>query len=138
MAEKKRIDRRRFLSASATTAAFTMVPRHVLGGSSFRPPSDKINIGYVGAGTQGLRQLMQALPRDELRIVALCDPNTESNDYIPWSRHEIRDKIRRFLKHPSWGEGDTGCRCGRKVGLKIVDTHYGHSQSYGPSSSCAG
>ena len=111
MAEKKQIDRRRFLSASASTAAFTMVPRSVLGGSGFTPPSDKMNIGFVGTGTQGLRQLIQTLPRDEVRVVAVCDPNTDSSDYIPWSRHEVRDKIRRFLKQPSWGEGDKGCRC---------------------------
>ncbi len=138
MAEKKQIDRRQFLSASASTAAFTLVPRHVLGGSNFVPPSEKINIGFVGTGTQGLRQLIQALPRDEVRIVAVCDPNTDSSDYVPWSRNEVRDKIRRFLKNPSWGEGDQGCRCGRKVGLEVVNTYYGQSQPSGTSSSCAG
>ena len=46
--------RRSFLKkASAGVAAFTFVPRHVLGGPRFVPPSEKVNIAMVGAGTMG-------------------------------------------------------------------------------------
>ena len=50
------IDRRRFLEkAAGTAAAFTILPRHVLGGPQFVAPSDKLNLDYIGLGTQGIR-----------------------------------------------------------------------------------
>lgn len=133
----KKIDRRHFFrNASATTAAISIVPRSVLGGP-YVPPSDRINVGYVGAGTQGLRQLMQALPEENLYIRSVCDPNEDSSDYIPWSRFEIRDKIRDFLDDPQWGAGNNGCRCGRRVGQEIVERHYGATNRSGRSASCS-
>ena len=85
-----RVSRRAFLEGGATAAALTLVPRHVLGGRGYVAPSDRINVGYVGSGTQGLRQLMPALKEPELRIAAVCDPNRRSDDYVEWSRHELR------------------------------------------------
>ena len=109
------INRRKFLTkASGAIAAFTIVPRHVIGGSKHVPPSEKINIGYIGAGTQGIRQLIKALPSPEIKIISVCDPNKDSADYIAWSKNEIRDKVRAFLKNPNWGRGIVGCRCGRQ------------------------
>jgi len=131
------ISRRRFLSASASTAAITVIPREVLGGAGFVAPSDKVNVGFIGVGTQGLRQLMGALPKEELHIAAVCDPNRDSSDYIPWAKNEIRDKIRRFLESPSWGENDTGCRCGREVGKEVIETYYGKKRPSGQYKGCA-
>ena len=48
--EPARLSRRRFLPATA--AAFTIVPRHVLG-AGYEPPSDKLNIAAVGVGGVG-------------------------------------------------------------------------------------
>jgi len=136
--QHRTIDRRKFLAgASTAVAAFTIVPRHVIGGSGYIAPSEKINIGYVGAGTQGLRHLMDALPRPELRIVSVCDPNKDSTDYIEWSNHEIRNKIREFLKKPKWGEGLQGCRCGREVGREIVDGYYAMGTTSGKYKACS-
>jgi len=56
MSNKKKINRREFLgSAAAASVALTVVPRHVLGGQGYVAPSDKITLGYIGCGTQGLR-----------------------------------------------------------------------------------
>ncbi len=46
-------NRRRFLGTAAATAAFTIVPRHVLGGTGFVAPSDKITMAHIGMGTEG-------------------------------------------------------------------------------------
>ena len=127
------ISRRSFLETGATTAAVTLAARHVLGGPRFVPPSDKINVGYVGTGTQGLRQLMAALKHDALRITAVCDPNRKSDDYIGWSKTELGDKVRAFLDDPSWGKGARGALAGREVGQEIIDRHYGAS----PGGGCA-
>ena len=52
------MDRRKFVELTATAAlGFTIVPRHVLGGKNFIAPSDKITLGYIGMGTQGIREL---------------------------------------------------------------------------------
>jgi hypothetical protein len=123
--KKKAVTRRSFLEGGATAAALTLVPRHVLGGSGYVAPSDQVSVGYVGNGTQGLRQLMEALPRKELRVSAVCDPNRRSDDYIEWYPHELRDKVRAFLGDSSWGEGLRSCPCGREVAREVVDHQYG-------------
>ncbi len=46
-------NRRKFLGTAAGAAAFTIVPRHVLGGPGFVAPSDKITLAYIGTGTAG-------------------------------------------------------------------------------------
>ncbi|ASV76869.1 putative NADH-dependent dehydrogenase [Thermogutta terrifontis] len=119
-----KVNRRGFVASSALATVATVVPRSVLGGPGFVPPSEKIHIGYVGCGTQGLRQLMQALPRQEIRIVAVCDPNRKSDDYPEWGPREIVSKVRAFLEDPRWGEGARGGLCGREVGLEIVSRYY--------------
>ncbi len=134
------INRRKFLAAaSGTVAAFTIVPRRVMGGVRHGriAPSEKINVGYIGTGTQGIRNMMGALRRPELRIVSVCDPNKDSADYVAWSRNEIRNKIRAFLNKPKWGEGQRGCRCGREVGREIVDSYYAMNTSSGKYKACS-
>jgi len=44
------MDRRKFVGTSAAAAAFTIVPRHVLGGLNHIAPSDKLNVAYIGRG----------------------------------------------------------------------------------------
>jgi hypothetical protein len=127
MPGSRSVERRKFLAQGATTAAATIVARHVLGGPRFVPPSDRINVGYVGCGTQGLRQLIPALQRPDLRIAAVCDPNRRSEDYVEWFRFELRDKVRGFLRDPGWANGARSCPCGREVAREIVDRHYGAS-----------
>jgi len=124
MPKQGSVSRRTFLERGAGTAAVTLVARHVLGGPRHVPPSDRINVGYVGIGTQGMRLLMPALQREDLRIVAVCDPNRRSENYVEWFRYELRDKVRAFLGDPAWAEGSPACPCGREVGREIVDRHY--------------
>ncbi|MDD4872866.1 MAG: Gfo/Idh/MocA family oxidoreductase [Kiritimatiellae bacterium] len=56
-----------------------MVPRHVLGGPKFVPPSEKVNIALVGAGGQGLTNLKALLQEADAQIIALADPFEETN-----------------------------------------------------------
>ena len=131
MSRRKSVSRRTFLETSATTAAVTLVARHVLGGPKHVPPSDRINVGFVGVGTQGMRQLMPALQSQDLRIAAVCDPNRRSEDYVEWSRFELRDKVRAFLDDTAWAEGARACPCGREIGREMVDRHYGSEAGAG-------
>ena len=68
--QKSKISRRDFMGAAAAVAAFTIVPRHVLGGPGQIPPSEKINIAGVGIGGQGGADLRELSSQN---IVALCD-----------------------------------------------------------------
>ncbi|MCJ7812647.1 twin-arginine translocation signal domain-containing protein, partial [bacterium] len=48
------LTRRNFLGTAGTAAAaFTIVPRHVLGGAGYQAPSDMINVAGIGVGARG-------------------------------------------------------------------------------------
>src|SRR5690349_6131521 len=100
-------NRRKFLGTAATaTAAFSIVPRHVLGGPGVVAPSDKINLAYIGVGTQGLREMLTLLPAQDIQIVAICDPNKHAAGYRDFSRDSLRNGIRKLLGKPDWTAGD--------------------------------
>ncbi len=65
-----RISRRELMSAAASAAVLTIVPRHVLGGPRNVPPSEKLNIAGVGIGGRGAGDLGEVSSEN---IVALCD-----------------------------------------------------------------
>ena len=120
------MNRRKFVSLSAKTAiGFTIVPRHVLGGKNFIPPSDKLTLAYIGVGTQGIRELLPLLAVPEIQVVAVCDPNREARGYRDWGTNYLRDEIRKTLKKPDWTPGgDNTIPGGRENGKNIVDTYY--------------
>jgi hypothetical protein len=120
------INRRKFVEVMATGAlAFTIVPRHVLGGKNFIAPSDKITIAYVGCGTQGLRELLPMLSVPSIQVVAVCDPNREARGYRDWAKDWLRNEIRAAIKKADWNSGgDNMIPGGRENGKSIVDTYY--------------
>jgi predicted dehydrogenase len=66
------LSRRQFLkNTGLATAGFYIVPRHVLGGNGFIPPSDRLNIALVGLGGKGGAHL-EAIGSAE-RWAAFCD-----------------------------------------------------------------
>jgi predicted dehydrogenase len=66
----KKITRRDFMGGAAAATAFTIVPRHVLGGPGRAAPSEKLNIAGIGVGGQGGGDLRNVSSEN---IVALCD-----------------------------------------------------------------
>ncbi len=137
MTHKNKINRRQFIGTTATASlAFSIVPRHVLGGPGIIPPSDKITIGYIGCGTQGLREMASLIANPALQIVAVCDPNKFSTDYVDWSSHDVRDSIRKALNDTSWGNGFNGIPGGRDIGQEFVQKYYGKSKESGNFRGC--
>jgi hypothetical protein len=125
MKKNKNYNRREFVKTTAAASiAFTIIPRNVLGGTGYISPSDKINIAYIGCGTQGLREMCDLITKPELQIVSVCDPNKLSTNYIDWSPNGIRDGIRKVLENPTWGENYSGIPGGRDIGKELVDTYY--------------
>jgi predicted dehydrogenase len=64
------MNRRDFVAASSAALGTMIVPRHVLGGVGYQPPSRTVNVAIVGAGGMGMSNAEELLSEN---IVALCD-----------------------------------------------------------------
>ena len=114
--KRAKISRRQFIgSAAAATAAFTVVPRYVLGGSGNTPPSEKLNIAIIGTGGQGTQNIKGLLGHADVQIIAICDVN-EQSDY---SRFYYRGVA------------------GRKPARELIEKHYADKKSTGSYKGCA-
>lgn len=72
-ADSTQSSRRTFLAtAGAAAFSFTIVPRHVLGGVGFLPPSERVNVAGIGAGGMGGGDIATHA-KNGANIVALCD-----------------------------------------------------------------
>jgi hypothetical protein len=138
MANSKKINRREFIgSAAAASFAVTVVPRQVLGGPGYVAPSDKITLGYIGCGTQGLREMASLISNPALQIVAVCDPNKFTTDYVDWSLNGIHNSIRNALGDNTWGESIKGIPGGRDIGQEFVQKYYGKNKPSGTYKGCS-
>jgi len=69
--------RRSFLKTGAiAAAAFTIVPRHVLGGNGFLAPSDRLIIAGIGVGGKGQSDIAMFHKSGKADIGFLCDVDT--------------------------------------------------------------
>ena len=95
MKEKRCFSRREFIRAAGKTAgsvaAFTIVPRYVLGGTGHTPPSERLNIGIIGTGNQGTSDMKMLMANDNVRIVAICDV-CKKTDYVRAGSNAIRGR----------------------------------------------
>jgi predicted dehydrogenase len=131
------ISRREFMGSAVVSGVFTIVPRHVMGGNGYVAPSERITLAHIGMGTQGFNELGGLLEDPGIQIVAVCDPNADSNDYVEWGKNSVRNRIRTYLDNSTWREGQSGCPGGREVGRKVVDTYYAKHRVGQNRKSCA-
>jgi len=90
--------RRHFLQLAATAAAFTIVPRHVLGGAGQVAPNSKTTLAGIGLGGQGMQNLAALAEFPEVQVLAVCDVNREGGGYLSWN----------------WSQGTEHRSCGRE------------------------
>ena len=76
--EGTNISRRSLLTGAAAAAAFTIVPSRVLAGPGKIAPNNKINLGCIGVGDQGTRDMKRFLTQKQVRVVAVCDVDTDN------------------------------------------------------------
>lgn len=98
--KKTDFSRRNFVKGAALSAsAFTIVPRHVLGGVGYKAPSDTLNIAGIGVGGMGFANLKNL---ESENIVGLCDVDwkyaKECFDYFPkakkyWDFRKMYDEM---------------------------------------------
>ncbi len=120
------INRRAFIGkVSTAAAAFTIVPSHVLGGGRYVAPSDKINVAYIGMGTQGLRQLPGVIRIPDVQITSVCDPQKKAIGYLDWDAFSLRKSMRELIGNPGWETGgDNTIPGGLENGKEIVEAYY--------------
>ena len=151
-ASEPSVSRREFLAQAGTAAlGFTIVPRHVLGGKGYVPPSDKVTIAFIGVGSQGQRVMLNFLREPDVQGVAVCDPNRSGAGYPQWDTHEFCHSVRELLNVTSgwdWLSPDdpiqlthslqvTSGVSGREPCKKIVDAYNGAGKRSGNSRGCA-
>ena len=92
---KRSLSRRNFLAKTAAAAAgLTIVPRRVLGGVNYVAPSDKINIAFIGVGSQGFRVMLHFLRESDVQGVAVCARKLRR---VSERLSELRDGGRFFM-----------------------------------------
>jgi predicted dehydrogenase len=106
--------RRQFLRAGAALTAATIVPRYILGGPGFTPPSEIINIAVIGTGGRGKQLTTEMMRHPDVRVVAIADPNDRA-DY------------ERFYYRRT---------AGRLVVKELIETQYAAKKAAGEYAGC--
>lgn len=89
----KGLSRRAFIGrTAAATAAFTIVPRHVLGGPGFTAPSDMVNVAGIGLGNQG---------GSDIRNIATPDVPIEGRRSLPGLKFHRYPGLRPYKRTQS-------------------------------------
>jgi hypothetical protein len=88
---------RRELLGGATAAAFTIIPRNVIGGTGQPAPSDKLNIAGIGVGDRGRDDLIDAAFNNN--VVALCDvdENMAGATFVQYPNAKLYKDFRNLL-----------------------------------------
>jgi len=129
-----------------------IVPRHVLG-APFVPPSDKITLASIGVGRQGLAVTMDLLARPEVQVVAVCDCNRSSEDYVQYNANDLLGQARSLMGtgYEQWGEDLASSEeiqlthqfrfnlgmGGREPARRVVEAYYGSRKTSGAYKGCA-
>jgi predicted dehydrogenase len=91
------LSRRRFLGTTAAAAAVSVVPASVLGRAGETAPNSRLNLAFVGVGSQGLRVMLSFLKEPGVQGVAVCDPVESAADYHQWVQSEFANAVHRLL-----------------------------------------
>ena len=68
------ISRRKFVKVAGLAAtAFSIVPRHILGGTGYRAPSDTLYVAGIGVGGKGESDIASFAKSGKAQISFLCD-----------------------------------------------------------------
>lgn len=103
--------RRNFLKTSTAAGIGLLAGTWVKGAQL--PPSERINVAFIGTGNQGMHLLRNLLKHDLAQVVAVCDVNTGSLGY----------------------KGDNDFY-GREPAQAFVNEHYAKTQAKGGAKPC--
>ncbi len=93
------IPRSKFIKGIALSSVGLMiVPRHTLGGKGYVAPSDKVNIGIVGAGGQSLFSIKELLKLEDVQLITVADPAHLWKNDILYDIDSGRGPIKKFIE----------------------------------------
>lgn len=110
------VTRRRFLGTTAAALAAPVFVPAASRGQSRTAPSERITLGVIGLGAQGVTDLKNFLGLDDAQVVAVCDVH---------DRH-YRDR--------EWGS--KGLVYGREPAKAMVEAHYAERSGKGGFKGC--
>ena len=88
----KQFSRRSFIKSTVVASVAlgfpTTIPSSVLGKNGAVAPSNRINLGVIGCGPQGLGNMNNFLNLDDCRVAAVCDVK---NDQLELARKTVND-----------------------------------------------
>lgn len=120
MSEMK-VTRRGFIKQAAmTTSLFSIVPRYVLGGPGFVPPSERVNVAIIGAGGMGMRNTQSLLNEPEARVVAVCDVAEQTDLTAYWYKCHAGRKPTKALIEKHYSETVPGYRCAEYEDFRLM------------------
>lgn len=96
---QQRISRRKILYGTAFAAVgLNIVPRHVVAGSGQTPPSERLNLAFIGSGGRA-RANLAAFDELQQNFVAMCDVDDEraAESYAKYPRPKKHRDFRRML-----------------------------------------
>jgi predicted dehydrogenase len=132
----RNLTRRQFLGSGAAASGALLLPSWITGHGSIKP-SGKLTVACIGVGSQGLRVMLDLLRIPEVQLVAVCDVNRGSSDYLDWGPNELRNKVRLALQDPGWGASLTGPTAGREVAQSIANAYYAKATGKAGYHACA-
>lgn len=114
---RRKIPRRTFLKAASTLGIGVvgfphLIPSSALGRDGHTAPGDRITLGVIGTGNQGMNDMRAFLQDERVQIVAVCDVNRESAGY--WN----------------------GAVAGREPARRMVAEHYAEQRGKGDYRGC--
>jgi predicted dehydrogenase len=104
--------RRQFLGTAAALSGGLVLPAGVLGAADKPAASERIALGFIGTGNQGLNDIRGFLGDSRVQIVAVCDVNKESPGY--------------------WNGGVAG----REPARHVIEEHYAKEKKSGKYKGC--
>ncbi|WP_435009558.1 Gfo/Idh/MocA family protein [Tundrisphaera lichenicola] len=147
------IHRRAFLAAAgAAASAFTIVPARALGRSGAVAANSRINVGFIGVGSQGLRVMFDFLAYPDVQAVAVADPVRSASNYHQWSKDEFSNRVNKLVGVNSGWEwlspnspmlpltptfSTPAGVAGREPARRIIDGYNGRRSRTGESRGCA-
>src|SRR5690606_27655464 len=69
----KKTNRKEFLVQAAALSGIMIVPRHVLGGAGYIAPSDKVTLGFMGAGRRAMTLQQRFTATGKVKVIAASD-----------------------------------------------------------------
>lgn len=106
-----RFPRRQFLRAAPVLAVAAIVPRWVLGGPGYVPPSQRLNVAIIGTGGQGITNLKELLRHPDVNVSAICDvAEFWDNSHLYYRHNGGRGPARGVIAEDARQDPDRGRR----------------------------